>query len=59
MDMDKVDAIIEEHGSEPSALIQILLAIQKELRWLPKPALQRAIAITESRYQQALEAVQD
>jgi NADH-quinone oxidoreductase subunit E len=37
----RVDAIIDEHGAEPSCLIQVLLQIQSEYRWLPKQALRR------------------
>lgn len=41
MDQARVDQIIEKHHAEPSALIQILLEIQAENRWLPKEALER------------------
>jgi NADH-quinone oxidoreductase subunit E len=41
MDHDRIDQIIDEHQAEPSALIQVLLAIQKENHWLPKEALAR------------------
>jgi NADH-quinone oxidoreductase subunit E len=41
MDMGKIDRIIENHNSEASSLIQILLEIQSEHRWLPKEALDR------------------
>ena len=41
MDNDKIDQIIEKHQSDASALIQILLEIQRENRWLPKEALER------------------
>ncbi len=41
MDNDKIDQIIEKHQSDPSSLIQILLEIQRENRWLPKEALER------------------
>ena len=37
----KIDAIIKKHGGEASALIQVLLDIQKENQWLPKEALSR------------------
>lgn len=36
-----VDGIIDRHGAEPSSLIQVLLDIQREFRWLPKEALHR------------------
>ena len=41
MDNDRIDQIIDKHPSEPSSLIQVLLEIQKENRWLPKEALRR------------------
>jgi len=41
MDNDQVDCIIEGHHGEPSALIQVLLEIQRENHWLPKEALSR------------------
>ena len=36
---DKVDEIVAEYGGNKSALIQVLLDIQGENRWLPKDAL--------------------
>ena len=41
MDNDKIDQIIDKHQSDPSSLIQILLEIQRENRWLPKEALEK------------------
>ena len=41
MDNDRIDQIIEKHQSDESSLIQILLEIQRENRWLPKEALER------------------
>ncbi|MFO7751281.1 MAG: NAD(P)H-dependent oxidoreductase subunit E [Desulfobacteraceae bacterium] len=41
MEIERIDEIIESHQCEPSALIQILLEIQKENRWLPRAALER------------------
>ena len=41
MDIDRVDQIIENHQSEASALIQVLLDIQAENHWLPQEALER------------------
>jgi len=38
---DKIDQIIDRHGGEASLLNQILLEIQGEYHWLPKPALER------------------
>jgi NADH-quinone oxidoreductase subunit E len=39
--MDVIDQIIDRHQAEASSLIQVLLDIQSELRWLPKEALDR------------------
>jgi NADH-quinone oxidoreductase subunit E len=36
-----IDSIIDDHGGEPSSLIQVLLDIQHEYHWLPKNALTR------------------
>ncbi len=41
MDLARIDQIVDQHGAEPSSLIQILLEIQKENHWLPKEALER------------------
>jgi NADH-quinone oxidoreductase subunit E len=41
MDTGSIDRIIDEHGARPDALIQILLRIQKENRWLPGEVLDR------------------
>jgi len=41
MNLSRVDQIIGKHQSEASALIQILLQIQAENRWLPKEVLER------------------
>jgi NADH-quinone oxidoreductase subunit E len=41
MDIERVDQIIDNHNGEASSLIQILLDIQSENRWLPKEALDR------------------
>ena len=40
MDNDRLDQIINKHHGNASALIQILLEIQKENHWLPKEALE-------------------
>jgi len=37
----KIDRIIDKHECEADSLIQILLEIQSEYKWLPKAALQR------------------
>jgi NADH-quinone oxidoreductase subunit E len=41
MDNDRIDQIIDKHRGDASSLIQILLEIQKENRWLPKEALEK------------------
>jgi NADH-quinone oxidoreductase subunit E len=41
MDNGKIDEIIDGYQSDPSSLIQILLAIQRENRWLPKEAIDK------------------
>jgi len=37
--VSRVDEIVDRHGKDESALIQILLEIQQEYSWLPKEAL--------------------
>jgi NADH-quinone oxidoreductase subunit E len=39
MDKERIDQLIDHHHGEPSSLIQVLLEIQSENRWLPKEAL--------------------
>jgi NADH-quinone oxidoreductase subunit E len=41
MDLAAIDRIIDHHHGEPSSLIQVLLEIQSENKWLPREALQR------------------
>ena len=41
MDIGRIDQIIDKHDGVASSLIQILLEIQSENRWLPKEALDR------------------
>jgi len=41
MDIERIDQIIDGHQSDASELIQVLLEIQAENRWLPKEALER------------------
>jgi NADH-quinone oxidoreductase subunit E len=41
MDNEKVDQIIDKYQSDASSLIQILLEIQRENRWLPREALEK------------------
>lgn len=39
MDKGKIQKIIDKYPSDPSSLIQVLIDIQTELRWLPREAL--------------------
>ncbi|MFC1706326.1 complex I 24 kDa subunit family protein [Planctomycetota bacterium] len=41
MDRNRVDQIVDKHQGEASSLIQVLLDIQSEDRWLSKEALER------------------
>ena len=41
MDNSKIDTIIDKYPGDPSSLIQVLLEIQNEVRWLPKEALEK------------------
>jgi NADH-quinone oxidoreductase subunit E len=41
MDNDKIDEIINKYPSDASSLVQVLLEIQRENRWLPKEALEQ------------------
>jgi NADH-quinone oxidoreductase subunit E len=41
MDNGKIDKIVDKYPNDPSSLIQILLDIQSENRWLPKKALEK------------------
>ena len=47
MDNDRIDQIIDKHGAEASSLIQVLLEIQSENRWLPREALEKISARLE------------
>jgi len=38
-ELAKIDQTVDRHGGDKNALIQILLDIQQENRWLPKDAL--------------------
>jgi len=44
MDTNRIDEIIDGHQGEASSLIQVLLEIQKQNRWLPKEVLERVSA---------------
>lgn len=41
MSNGKIDQIIDKYQGDSSALIQVLLEIQRENRWLPKEALEK------------------
>lgn len=41
MEMEKVDQIIDNHNAEASSLIQVMIEIQTENRWLTMEALER------------------
>ena len=41
MDNDKIDKILDKYPSDASSLIQVLLEVQRENRWLPKEALEK------------------
>jgi len=41
IDASRVEEILDKYGEDSSALIQILLDVQREYRWLPKEALAR------------------
>ncbi len=41
MDLERVNEIVQQHGNDPSFLVQVLLAIQRENHWLPQEALRR------------------
>lgn len=41
MDTEKIDQIIGQYPQDPSSLIQVLIDIQSEYRWLSKDALKQ------------------
>ncbi len=41
MYLEKIDRIINKYADEKGILIQLLLDMQKELRWIPKEAVMR------------------
>jgi NADH-quinone oxidoreductase subunit E len=41
MDNNKINEIIDSYPDDPSLLIQILLAIQRDNRWIPKEAIDK------------------
>ena len=41
IDLAAVDRIIDKYGADKEKLVQILLDVQDEQRWLPKPVLER------------------
>ena len=44
MDIQKVEGIVVKHGGTPNALIEILLDLQEEYRYLPPDALKKLSA---------------
>ena len=41
MNLNRIDQIIDEHEGEAGSLIQVMLDIQTENRWLPREAIER------------------
>ena len=41
VDTDRIDQIIDSHRCEADSLIQVLLDIQSEYKWLPRAAIKR------------------
>lgn len=41
MDNHRIDQIVDKHQAEASSLIQVMLEIQSENKWLPKETLER------------------
>lgn len=41
MEKDRIDAIIDAHQGKANSVIQVLMDIQHENRWLPREALER------------------
>ena len=41
MDENRIDQIIDKHKGQASSVIQVLLEIQREKRWLPGEILER------------------
>jgi NADH-quinone oxidoreductase subunit E len=41
MNLERIDQIIDEHQTDASSLIQVMLDIQAENHWLPREALER------------------
>ena len=41
MTAEKIDQIIDTYANEKGVLIQLLLDVQRELRWIPKEAIMR------------------
>jgi NADH-quinone oxidoreductase subunit E len=54
MDKSKIDQIIDKYPEDSSSLIQVLLEIQREYRWLPTEALKKV----SSRLQVPLSRIQ-
>ncbi len=41
MDNDRIDQIIDKYEGKASSVIQVLLEIQRENRWLPREVLEK------------------
>lgn len=41
---ERIDQIIDKYPDDPSSLIQVLLEIQRETRWLPSEAIEQVSA---------------
>ena len=41
MSIERIDAIIDKYVNEKGVLIQLLLDIQSELKWIPREAIMR------------------
>lgn len=47
IDIEKIEALIDNHGKEKKSVIPILQAIQKEFNYLPEAALEKVCQLTE------------
>ena len=47
VDNDKIDRILEKHRGKTNSLVQALLEIQQEIRWIPREVLDKVSKILE------------
>ncbi|MFC2141627.1 NAD(P)H-dependent oxidoreductase subunit E [Acidobacteriota bacterium] len=47
VDNDKIDRILEKHRGKSNSLVQALLEIQQEIRWIPREVLDKVSKILE------------